>query len=127
MLLSRLITDLRDLSLAEAGQLKLTKKRVNIADLIAAEAASMDHRFREHEITFESNMPDDLPLIAIDGDRIRQVLHNLLINALQFTPAKGKITIEASVQSDAMLHINVTDTGSGISENRICLTFLSFF
>ncbi len=127
VLLSRLITDLRDLSLAEAGQLKLTKSNISLADLIAAEAASLDHRFREQQVSFDTQISVDLPSISVDGDRIRQVLHNLLMNALQFTPAGGKITIDAAIASDDKVIVRVIDTGSGISAEDLPHVFEHFY
>ena len=126
ILLSRLITDLRDLSLAEAGQLKLTRSEMKLSGLIAAEAAGLDHRFREQQVSFDKRIPDDLPSIFVDGDRIRQVLHNLLMNALQFTPACGKITIDAAV-ADGKVVVRVADTGSGISAEDLPHVFEHFY
>jgi len=114
VLLSRLITDLRDLSLAEAGQLKLHQTPARVDDLIAAEVSSIGNRYQEKQVSIQLELPSDLPLVLVDSDRIRQVLHNLLDNALRYTPTGSTIQIGANSSPEGWVTVWVSDSGTGI-------------
>ena len=111
VLLSRLITDLRDLSLAEAGQLKLYQNATELSEFISAEIASVQNRCQEKQISISAELPAGLPLVFIDRDRIRQVLHNLVDNALRYTTAGGTIKIGASYTTPGWVTVSVSDSG----------------
>ena len=127
ILLTRLITDLRELSLAEAGQLKLSQSSVSLNDVVSTEISSFDIRAKEKQVSISSEDLSSLPTAFIDRDRIRQVLHNLLDNALRFTPAGGTITIEASSNSNGWITVDVSDTGTGISPEDLPYIFNHFY
>jgi signal transduction histidine kinase len=116
--LSRLVEDLGTLAHAEAGALELRKEPVDLGDLIRDVAASLPR-----PIAVE--VPADLPAIEADPVRIRQVLLNLLANALRHTPAEGVIEVEAQVQPQRML-IRVRDSGSGIAPEDLPRLFERF-
>jgi two-component system sensor histidine kinase BaeS len=127
VLLSRLITDLRDLSLAEAGQLKLYQKATELGEFIFAEIAGVQTRCREKQISISADLPSGLPSVLIDKDRIRQVLHNLVDNALRYTPAGGKIKIGAAYTTPGWVTVSVSDTGAGISGKDLPHIFDHFY
>ena len=127
VLLSRLVTDLRDLSLAETGQLQLHPVLTNLADLTNAEIASIESRFQEQQISLHCDLPPDLPPVSIDGERIRQVLRNLLDNALRYTPAGGIIRVGASSTPPGWVTWCVSDTGSGIHPEDLPHIFDHFY
>jgi signal transduction histidine kinase len=127
VLLSRLITDLRDLSLAEAGQLKLYQNATELGEFIFAEIASVETRCREKQISISADLPAKLPLVFIDKDRIRQVLHNLVDNALRYTPARGKIKIGARYERPGWVTVSVSDTGVGIGRKDLPHVFDHFY
>ena len=127
VLLSRLITDLRDLSLAEAGQLKLQQKATELGEFIFAEIASVQNRCQEKKISISADMPAGLPLALIDKDRIRQVLHNLVDNALRYTPEGGAIEIGAEYDKPGWVTLSVSDTGAGISRKDLPHVFDHFY
>jgi two-component system sensor histidine kinase BaeS len=127
VLLSRLITDLRDLSLAEAGQLKLSQKATELGDFIFAEIAGVQNRCQEKKISISADMPTGLPLVLIDKDRIRQVLHNLIDNALRYTKASGTIKIGASYVKPAWVTVFVSDSGAGIAPDDLPNVFDHFY
>jgi signal transduction histidine kinase len=126
VLLNRLITDLRELSLAEAGQLKLHREQTDLADIISAEITAFQVRCQEKLVSLTSEVEPVLPTVNIDRDRVHQVLHNLLENALRFTPPQGKITLRASVE-DRTIKVSVSDTGSGIDKADLPLVFDHFY
>lgn len=111
--LNRLVSDLRDLSLAEIGRLSLHFEEFDSGALILDLVENLEPVASAKEITLISELAPELPLISADGDRIRQVLVNLLSNALQYTPAHGRVTIRAAGE-DGGVCISVTDTGPGI-------------
>jgi signal transduction histidine kinase len=127
VLLNRLINDLRELSLAEAGQLKLHLETVDLGDLIAAELTGFQARCQEKQVALNAGIVGALPLVKIDRDRIRQVLHNLLENALRYTPADGSIKVGAEIVPDRHVRISVSDTGTGIDKADLPYVFDHFY
>jgi len=128
VLLSRLITDLRDLSLAEAGQLSLTRESVDLSELVASVVATYHNRAVAHGIHVELVAPGaTLPPVDIDPVRIRQVLRNLMDNALRHTTAGGSISVSMTPDTDRLVRVDVTDTGSGISPMDLPHVFEHFY
>jgi len=93
LLLTRLVEDLRQLALAEAGQLTLERQVVNVGELVQRAVESHRPQAAEREIELGVNIPQSLPMVSLDPQRIGQVLHNLLANALRYTPAGGSVSV----------------------------------
>ena len=127
VLLSRLITDLRDLSLAEAGQLKLSQSATELDEFIFAEITSVQNRCQEKQVSISAELPTGLPLVFIDRDRIHQVLHNLIDNALRYTPAGGTIKIGANYTTPGWVTVSVADSGGGIVPEDLPYVFDHFY
>jgi signal transduction histidine kinase len=123
--LSRLIDDLRTLSLSEAGALRLHREPTDLAALLTEVVASHRAVADEAEVQLELDVPD-LPPISVDPARIRQVMSNLLANALRFTPAGGRIGVAASVAGD-VITIRVEDTGKGMELDEVEHAFDRFY
>lgn len=119
--LSRLVDDLGTLAHAEAGALELRKEPVDLGDLIRDVAATAAVPLRPVVV----EMPADLPSIEADPVRLRQVLLNLLANAMRHTPPEGAVTIEAQLQPQKVL-IRVRDTGSGVAPEDLPRLFERF-
>jgi signal transduction histidine kinase len=113
-----LINDLLDLSKAEAGKLELNEEPVDLQDAVEVSIAMVQPRAEAAQVTLVNAVPDALPPINADDRKIKQVLLNLLTNAVKFTPAGGEVRIEAE-RGDGGLHIAVTDTGIGIAEDDL--------
>ena len=120
--LARLVDDLQELALAEAGELALTIGLVNVGDVVtsAARAAGLagDRRFR-------SDIPSTLAVRA-DHVRLRQVLVNLMTNAQRHTPADGIITVNAAGHATDV-RIEVHNTGSDLSDEQLARVFDRFY
>ncbi|MEN6368349.1 MAG: ATP-binding protein [Thermotogota bacterium] len=123
--LGRLIDDLRDLALAEAGELRLSKEQTDIGQLVrqVVEAAvpSMDDAPNVEVIAEEGLDP-----IPVDPKRIRQVIANLLSNALRYTPTSGRIEISIH-RAEGEVEVYVSDTGPGILPEDLPRLFERFY
>jgi two-component system sensor histidine kinase BaeS len=116
--LSRLVEDLGTLAIAEAGALDLRKETVDLGDLVRDVAAALPR-------PVAVAVPVDLPAVEVDPVRIRQVLLNLLANALRHTPAEGTVAVEVEARPKQIL-IRVRDSGSGISPEDLPHVFERF-
>jgi signal transduction histidine kinase len=99
LLLSRLVADLRDLALAEAGQLTIQHSPIDLGDLARRVVAAVEPVAAETNIVLSLDISPNLPTISADADRLNQVLHNLLTNALRHTPSGGRITVSVRMAS----------------------------
>ncbi|MFC1932982.1 sensor histidine kinase [Chloroflexota bacterium] len=124
-LLSRLVDDLQELSLAEAGELKLALQAEDIAKLIKQAAAAVQDKAVVKGLSVSIDLPDILPPVNIDSHRISQVLLNLLENALAHTK-EGDIKVSARHQ-DNWVEVSVVDTGEGIPTEELPNIFERFY
>gem|GEM_PF-3236327 len=125
-----LINDILDLAKIEAGKLELQYKSVNVKKLLAELQSVFSLRVQEKRLIFTCIVPDSLPeSILLDEHRLRQILINLISNAIKFTE-KGKVVIEVlfSVAEDNTLALSfsVSDTGPGIAPHQIEEIFQNF-
>jgi len=120
--LSHLIDDLKTLSLADAGELPLTRQPVSPADLLKRTAAAHQVSAEKQGIEIHVAAASDLPLIEIDVERIVQVMGNLVGNALRYTPSGGEIVLSAESQN-GQVSIRVSDNGSGIAPEDLPYIF----
>jgi signal transduction histidine kinase len=126
MLLKRLVEDLRTLSLADAGELKLVYQAVQPRELLEQVKQSFEPIADEQHIALRVEASDELPLLQVDRERMVQVLANLVSNAMRYTPSKGSITLHAQKQQD-QVQLIVTDTGAGIPEDKLQNIFERFY
>ncbi|HNS50276.1 MAG TPA: ATP-binding protein [Anaerolineae bacterium] len=126
LLLGRMVEDLRELALADAGQLRLEVRRTGVAQLIHDSLDKMAMLAQDRQVTMVARLPDALPAVMADSDRVGQVLRNLLLNAAQNTPAGGTIAVTAR-PADTMLELSVSDTGAGISAEDLPHVFERFW
>ncbi len=124
--LIRLVKDLRQLAQAEAGQLQFNRQPVDVGALVEEVSATFALAAGEEQIFIQYHLPPNLPTIDADLSRLRQVLHNLLANAIRHTPQGGEISIHA-MQARDELWLSVEDTGEGIEANLLPQIFGRFY
>lgn len=126
LLLSRLIDDLQELTLAEAGKLSLYRQAEDITQLIQKTVAAVSPRATTSGVILTIDLSEQLPLCDIDSQRIGQVLRNLLDNAITHTPKGGAITVAAR-PIQGHVEVSVIDTGEGIPAEHLPNVFERFY
>lgn len=133
--MTRLVSDLEDVSRIEAGRLQLKSQKISIKELIDEVLQSTQAQIESKDQTLDLDISPDLPQVWGDRTRLAQVLTNLVSNAYKYTPENGRITIRAEQTMEMngqpepkpMLHVAVEDTGLGISEEDQKGIFTKFF
>lgn len=125
--LSRLIDDLRTLSLAESGALKLQRESVRLDELIQEVVAAFQSTAASAEVQLLIDVAPDLPQLEVDPLRVRQVLSNLMANALRYTSTGGQIQVRAFAATTDRLTVTVADTGRGIPPDDLPRIFDRFY
>jgi signal transduction histidine kinase len=124
--LARLVADLQELTLADSGKLKITLQPEDISKLVQEIVTAIQGKAANKGINVSSELPEVLPLVDIDAQRIKQVLNNLLDNAIAHTGAGGSVKVTSHQQEDSIF-ISVTDTGEGIPPEHLALIFERFY
>ena len=128
-ILSRLVDDLRTLALAESGALRLKREPTDLGLLIREVVSAFDAQAQEKEIKVELAL-GDIEELEIDPQRVREVLSNLVSNALRYTPSQGdvKIGVTESVTSvERSVLVYVQDSGPGIESGDLSRIFDRFY
>jgi signal transduction histidine kinase len=126
MQLNRLVEDLQELALADAAQFRLNFHAVSIKEQAEQVARSLQLPGSQRAVTIEVDMPDGLPLVTADPGRLKQILTNLLHNAVMHTPEGGNVILSARLDR-AAVEVTVMDSGSGIAPEHLPHIFDRFF
>lgn len=126
LLLRRLVEDLRQLTLAETGQLSLNMQPIDLYALAAQSAEAFQSAAAERAISLVIESSDGLPTVHADRQRVQQVFMNLLANALRYTPDGGAVTIRLALEA-GRVRVAVEDTGPGIPPEDRSNVFERFY
>jgi len=121
-----LINDLLDLSCMEAGKIELQRANLDLTRVIPEVAGALRPLIEAKRQRLRLDLEDALPAVWADGDRVTQILTNLVSNALKYTPAEGSISVAAR-RDDGFVRVDVSDTGVGLSTEAQAQLFTKFF
>jgi signal transduction histidine kinase len=121
-----LINDILDVARAEQGSIAVQEEAVAVAELMEGVARVMRVTADSNEVTLLVDLPTALPAVRADALRLRQVLLNLVSNAVKFTPAGGHVRLWAAREPSGALLLRVTDTGMGMAAEDIPRAFQPF-
>jgi signal transduction histidine kinase len=124
--LLQIINDILDLSKAEAGKIELCEDVFDLRDIMRSVDQLTAGRVHEAELTEEVTFSDDLPPLRGDERKTKQVLLNLITNAVKFTPPGGRITVSVGFDHEDGLFVTVADTGIGIAEHDLDRVLMPF-
>jgi two-component system sensor histidine kinase BaeS len=128
--LSRLIKDLKDLSLAEVRQLSLEVRATAVNQTVEQALYMLKPLADEKEITIEQNLMPALPIITADADRICQIFYNLITNAIRYTAPGGRVTVATGItrlEGQEWVKVTVADNGQGINSMDLPHLFDHFY
>ncbi len=122
--LAQMINDVLDVAKLEAGKFQIYEDAVRPTDLVTRALRIVRPRAEAGEVTLQVSEPAGAATLIADGQKLLQVLLNLLSNAIKFTPAGGRVALQAGIDGDGGYRLSVTDTGIGMSveDQRIALS-----
>ncbi len=124
--LLELINDILELSRIDAGKLELALRPLDMNLLLMECVRDLTPAARKQDVRLHLSLNRKLPVVEGDPKRLKQVLHNLMANAVKFTPAGGEVQVRAWVEPYAGLHVQVKDTGVGMSESELAIALEKF-
>ncbi|WP_051302325.1 7TM diverse intracellular signaling domain-containing protein [Salibacterium aidingense] len=122
--LSHLVNDLLDISKLRHKEIELEWKAVSLKNVVQVVLSISKPLLHNKEVTLINNIPDNLPMLAADENRLQQILHNIIGNAIKFTNS-GTITLSARLHQDE-IELTVADTGIGMTEEDKATLFHEF-
>jgi signal transduction histidine kinase len=125
--LTRLASDLAAVTRAEEGASNLVLAPTAPRALLGAALAGARSAYAPRGVDLDLDVAPDLPTVAVDADRMSQVLGNLLDNALRHTPRGGSVVLRAHVTDEGRVRLSVADTGDGIEEDQLGPIFERFY
>lgn len=124
---ARLIDDLLDLSRISHGKLKLERHRISLHETLEDAISTVRGDIDAKHLVFETALAPGQPVVRADPVRLRQIIWNVLKNAVKFTPAEGHIRVSTSISSDgAAVELRVRDSGIGMTEKELARIFDAF-
>ncbi len=124
--LTQLVAELTELSRIETGKTELEKEAVNLNQLVVEVIAQLSPQAERQKLAISQDFAADLPSVPADKDRVRQVIANLVHNAIKFTRPGGRITITTRTLEESVV-VDIADTGIGIPKEDLARVFERFY
>lgn len=121
-----IINDILDLSKIEAGQVQLREEALDMAALLTEARLLLHHKAREKLITINTSLPDPVPVLIADRRLIKQILLNVISNAVKFTPKTGEVCLKVITDDENNFVISVKDNGMGMDKEELELALRPF-
>jgi len=121
-----IINNMLDLSKVEAGKFELQENTINVREALEACLTLVKGQAEKSEVVVEYSAPDDLPELRADERNLKQIFLNLLTNAIKFTPAGGRVSVDIWCRQDTGFVFRFTDTGIGIAQEDIPMVLTPF-
>ncbi|MDQ2687488.1 MAG: ATP-binding protein, partial [Armatimonadota bacterium] len=125
--LSNLINDILDISRLESGRIEIKHEPIDYRKIVADAMRLMHAQADEKQIVMDASLPETMPLVSGDADKVTQVVTNLISNALKYTPPGGWIKVLLEVTGDACVTTCIADSGIGIAPEDQKRLFQRFF
>jgi signal transduction histidine kinase len=125
--MSNMITNLHELAFMGEGHLAFKSDAIPPAEAMDQVCQEMQSLASEQGNTLTANVPDSLPTVQADRERLAQILRILIENACMYTPGGGQVTVTANATEDGCVQFNVCDTGVGVAEAERKSLFTLFF
>jgi len=113
------VSDILDISRVEAGMLELDEEKFNVLKVVEETMTMVSERARKSTLKIIKNLPENLPELRADRVRLKQILLNLIDNAIKFTPANGSIEIDINLTPKGDMVFKINDTGIGLKQSDI--------
>jgi len=121
-----IINDILEISKIQAGKFTLDLHELHVDEVLGSSLAFFKVAADDAGVTLIQDIPHDLPQIKGDPVKLKQIVMNLVSNAIKFTPEGGRVTLRVTVERDGQVRISVRDTGVGMTEEEMMIAMLPF-